>query len=617
MKRILSVWLLASAGTLLAQNLPSPNTPNVDPKVQAQAGKKPSKNDEKKARQEFDEGMKLRKNGDMVEALSHFERASDLVPKSVDYATAREFTKTQAVMTDIQRGNQAMEKGQTIEAQADYREALRIDPNNQFALQQLRNALPAISQAATAVRYSDGDAQNFASPVDLTPQRGNKAFNYRGDARGLMTQVMQAYGITPTIDDSVPNKRVRFDIGATDFAHAVDAACAVTKTFWVPIGMRQVIVLADNSANRKDYQRMALRTFYFPDATTPTELQDIVNVFRVIFDVRLVVPSPAQNLITVRAPQPTVEAITQFFEDLDASRPQITLDVNVYQISGTLTRQFGVEPPTQFTTFALGPALSQLGSTNINQIINNLISSGAINQGNGQSIQALLAQALGGQASSLFSNPFATYGGGLTLMALSTPGATLNINFNKADLQSLDHLTLHTAQNNAATVKIGERYPILNSTFSPIYNTAAIASVIGNGSYIAPFPSFNYEDLGLVMKATPSIQSNRDVRLAIEMQIRSLGAGTNNGIPIINNQEYKGTISLKDGEPGVVISYLTESESRTLTGVPLLGAIPGLGSLFSTKDTEGVESELMVVITPRIIRLPSPKNETIPVPRGS
>ena len=65
---------------------------------------------------------------------------------------------------------------------------------------------------------------------------------------------------------------------------------------------------------------------------------------------------------------------------------------------------------------------------------------------------------------------------------------------------------MRAAQNIAATVKIGERYPILNSTFSPIYNTAAIASVIGNGSYIAPFPSFNYEDLGLTVKATPSIQ---------------------------------------------------------------------------------------------------------------
>jgi general secretion pathway protein D len=619
MKTTLWTAILLTVSSLAAQNLPSPQTPAVDPPVSVkQKPDKPSKSDEKKAKHEFSEGMKLKKAGKLEEALTHFEAASNLVPKSVDYATARELTRTDAVMAAIQRGNKEMDRNASIEAQADYREALRIDSSNQFALQQLKNVLPAISSSNTSVRYSDGDPDsNMASPISLAPQNFTKAFTYRGDARGLMTTVMQAYGITATVDSTVQSKAVRFDIDATDFAHAADAACGVTKTFWIPLGLRQVLVMADNAANRREYQKMALRTFYFPDATTPTELQDIVNVFRVIFDVRFVVAQPSQNTITVRAPQPTVEAITQFFDDLDGSRPQVALDVNVYQVSGNLTRQLGIAPPQQFTTFNLGAALTQLGSTNIQTIINNLISSGAINQANGTSIQALIAQALGSQVGSLFQNPFATYGGGITLMALTIPGATLNINWNKSDLQSLDHLTMRASQNNPATIKIGARYPILNSTFSPIFNTAAISSVLGNGSYIAPFPSFNYEDLGLTVKATPSIQQNRDVRLNLEMQIRSLGAGTNNGIPIINNQEYKGTISLKDGEPGVVISYLTTSQAKTITGVPGIGQIPLVGSLLHTTDVEGVESELMVIITPRVIKVAAPKLDAIAMPRGS
>jgi general secretion pathway protein D len=614
-RQILAIALLGAA-PLLAQSLPSPQTVDVDPKINLSArDSKPSKQDSKRAKQEFEQGAKLRKDGRFTEALAHFDTAATLVPGDVDYATAREFTRTQAVMDSIQRGNHAMENNQTIEAQADYREALRIDPNNQFALQQLRNALPALSTTGTEIRYSDDD-QNYGSPVDLAPQDVRKSFSYRGDTKALITQVMQAYGISATIDNSVPSRRVRFDLGETDFAHATDTLAAVTKTFWVPMGLRQVWVLPDNAANRREYQRNALRTFYFPDATTPTELQDIVNVFRVIFDVRFVVAQPARGTITVRAPQQTMEALTRFFDSLDATRPQVMLDVNVYQVSGTLTRQLGIQTPQQFTTFALGPALQQLGSTNIQDLINNLISSGAINQANGTSIQALLAQALGSQNSGLFSTPFATYGGGLTLMALTIPGTTLNLNVNKSNLQSLDHLTVRAAQNNVATIRIGQRYPILNSTFSPIYNTAAIANVLGNGSYIAPFPSFNYEDLGLTVKATPSIQRDRDVRLNLEMQIRSLGAGTNDGIPIISNQEYKGVISLKDGEPGVVISYLTESQSKTLTGIPGIGQIPGLGSLVGSTNTNGLESELLVIITPRIVRAADGKSEAIALPRG-
>jgi tetratricopeptide (TPR) repeat protein len=618
MKTVLWIAILCTAAGLAAQTTPTPTIPSVDPQITGKAKTdKPSKSDAKKAKHEFSEGMKLKKKGRLEEAEAHFEIAANLAPKNVDYVTARELTREQAVMAAIQRGNQAMEKNSPIEAQADYREALHIDPNNQFAQQQLRNALPAISSSDQPVRYSDGsDDEKWAAPIELAPENVQKEFSYRGDSRGLMTAVMQAYGITATIDDTVQSKRVRFDIDSTDFVHAADAACAVTKTFWVPLGLRQVLVMADTPANRRDNQKMALRTFFFPDATTPTELQDIVNVFRVIFDVRFVVVQPSQNTITVRAPVPTMDAVTQFFEDLDGSRPQVALDVDVYEVSGNLTRQLGIAPPQQFTTFNLGSALSQLGSTNLQTIINNLIASGAINQANGTSIQALIAQALGSQVGSLFSTPFATYGGGLTLMALSIPGTTLNLTLNKSDMRSLDHLTLRAAQNIPATIKIGERYPILNSTFSPIYNTAAISSVLGNGSYVAPFPSFNYEDIGLTVKATPSIQKNRDVRLNLELQIRSLGAGTNNGIPIINNEEYKGTISLKDGEAGVVVSYLTTSQSKTLSGVPGIGQIPGIGRILGSSDQEGLESELLITITPRVMKVASPRLDAIALPRG-
>lgn len=612
--------MLLAATAVAGQNLPAPQTPSVDPQVnirQKAAAAKPSKKDDKKARHEFEEGLKRKRAGDLQEALAHFQTAADLEPENLEYATARAVTKEQTVMAAIERGNRAMEQNQSVEAQADYRMALRIDPGNQFALQQLKSALPPVSPKNTSIRYSDGDEQNFEGPILLAPQNVKKPFSYRGDSRGLITTVMQAYGITATIDNSVSSKHVRFDIDPTDFEHASYAMAAVTDTFWVPLGLRQVLVLADNAANHREYEKMVLRTFYFPDATSPTELQDMVNVFRVIFDVRFIVPQPARNAITIRAPQPTVEAVTEFFDGFDGARPQVSLDVQVFQVSGNLTRQLGIQPPQQFTTFALGPALSQLGGTNIQQIINNLIASGAINQANSTSLQALITQALGQQFGSLFQTPFATYGGGLTLMALTIPGSSANLSVTKADLQSLDHLTVRAAQNSPATIRVGERYPILNSTFSPIYNTAAIANVLGNGSYIAPFPSFNYEDLGLTVKATPAVQKTQDVRLALEMQIRSLGAGSNNGIPIINNEEYKGTISLKDGEPGVVISYLTDSQSRTLSGVPGLGQLPGLNYVLGNSNVNNIESELLVIITPHILRGTSPTNEAIALPRGS
>ncbi len=135
-------------------------------------------------------------------------------------------------------------------------------------------------------------------------------------------------------------------------------------------------------------------------------------------------------------------------------------------------------------------------------------------------------------------------------------GVTPTFSLNDSSIKNLEHVTLRAAHNDPAVMKIGERYPIVNATFAPIYNSAAISSVIGNQSYIAPIPSFNFEDLGLVLKVTPLIHSNEDVSMKLELQLRSLGTTNNNGIPIINNREYTGTITVKNGESSVVTGLI-------------------------------------------------------------
>ena len=126
-----------------------------------------------------------------------------------------------------------------------------------------------------------------------------------------------------------------------------------------------------------------------------------------------------------------------------------------------------------------------------------------------------------------------TFGGGLTLFGLNAGGVGITPTFslNESDIKNLEHVTLRASQNDPAVMKIGERYPIINATFAPIYNTAAISQVIGNQSYIAPFPSFNFEDLGLILKATPFIHANQDVTMKLELQLRSLGTTNSTASP--------------------------------------------------------------------------------------
>jgi general secretion pathway protein D len=563
------------------------------------------------AKRDFKEGMKLKSAGKLDLAFREFEQAAELSPHNLDYITAREFTRQQLVMEALERGNKAMLENKEIVAMAEFRRATEYDPTNEFALQRLRDSMPAqLEPAAEKMRVVEQSI-----PIQLQPSETRHDFHFRGDAKALLTQVTQAYGVVAEFDDSVQQRRVRFDIENVNFATAMHAATQVTKTFWVPLSSRQMLFAADTIENRRNLERMSLRTFYLPDVSSEQQLNEMMNSLRLLLELRYIAVEKSQSTITIRAQQAVVEAASRLLESLSGGAPEVMLDMRVYDVSSTLARQIGTAWPTQFTLFNISPALLAGLGQNAQNLINQLIASGGINQANSTAIQALLAQ-LANQSNSILTQPFATFGGGATLFGLTTggTGVTINLNLNDSNLKNLEHVTLRAGQNDPATLKIGERYPIVNATFSPIYNTPAIAQVIGNSTYIAPFPSFQFEDLGLILKATPFIHGDRDITLKLELAIRSLGTQNVNGIPIINNREYTGTITLKDGESSVVTGLLSRMDALSLTGYPFLGQVPALSYGASEHDKNAMEDELLVVITPHVIRQPERNSFAVALP---
>lgn len=567
------------------------------------------------AKREFESGVKLKNSGKLEEAYDKFEEAAKLNPHSVDYVTAREITREELAMDAIQRGNKALNEQKEVVAMAEFRRALQFDPENQFAHQRLQESVWRNDPGSSSLRMADRSDE-----ILLQPNPSHNDFRFRGDERTLLTDVGKAYGISVQFDDSVKTTRTRFDIDDVNFATAMEAATSVTKTFWVALSPKQILVIADTAQNRTTFERMTIRTYYLPDLTTPQELVDLTNLLRVVLELRFITQDPAENTVVIRAPQAVVEAATQLIQNIVQSRPEVLLDVRVYQISQSLLRQLGANLPTQFTLFNISPALIAGLGLGAQNLINQLIASGGINQGNTQGIQALLGQlAQNTSANSLLQmQPFATFGGGITFFGLNAnpAGVGYTFNLNESSVQNLENAQLRASQNNAATLLLGERYPIVNATFAPIYNTAAIASVIGNGSYIAPVPSVSYEDIGLKLKATPTIHPDSSVTMKLELQLRSLGSSTNNGIPIINNREYSGTITAKSGESSVVAGIIDESDSRSVNGWPFLSRVPGLSYAGAQHDKTVNDADLLVVVTPHILRLPTHESVAIALPMG-
>jgi len=580
----------------------SPAVLSLCPASPGAACKAPAK-DLKAARHAFARGLKLERARKLDEAFRQFQEAARLVPQDVEYLTAQELVRQQAAALHLERGNDHLLSGRQVEALAEFRTAQTLDPQNEFAQQRLRDALGTLPvRTAGSPQIVAREDAIAAKPLD-----GRHDFHYRGDSRALIAAVASSYGLTVIVDDSFPSRRVHFDLEGADFATAIHAASQVTKSFSVALEDKVLFSTIDTSENHRLYDRMGLRSFYIPGGSTAQQLNDLMNTLRTLFEFRFASLNAASSTITLRGPQAALAEATEFLAQLDSSRPEVMLDLKVFEVDHSYTRNMGLHIPYQFNLFNIPvSALASVAGQNIQDLINQLIASGGINQAGNQSIAALLAQ-LQGQQNSIFSQPLATFGGGLTFMGLSLDQLRATLTMNENSVRTLEHVTLRASQDKEATFKLGSRLPILNATFAPIFNTAAISKVIQNQSFAAPFPSFSYEDVGLTLKAKPLVHGNSDVSLELELQFRTLGGTSVNGAPIISNREFKGGILLKEGEPAVVAGMITKSDQKSLSGLPALGHISALRDVTSETTKTQEEDELLILITPYVVRSPDRK----------
>jgi len=565
----------------------------------------PSK-DLRRASEIYWKGVKLRAK-DLALAYQDFTEAAKLVPGNLDYASAREVARIELAQQHIDTGNRLMADGHQPEAAAEFRAALELDASNSFTQQRLTDSQGDAPPGLRMVARSD--------PVDLQPRAGPADVHYRGDSRGLYQMIARSFGLSVSFDTSFTPRPVRFDVEGVQFARALELADMVSKSFWVPLSESEFLVAADTTENHHQLDRMSLRSFYVR-ASTPQELNDIVGTLRGVFDIRMVTANPGKNLITVRAPRATLDAATRFLEQLAQGGPQgVLLDVQIFEIDRMLMRNLGTELPLQYNIINLSQISTLLGSqSNLQSLINQLIASGGINQGNSATLQSLLSQLQSSGLSTLLSVPFFTFGGGITLTGVTVPPATANFNFNTSDIRTLDHMQLRALQGKPASLMLGTRYPILNASFAPIYNTPAIAQTLQNNTYVAPFPSVSYEDLGLIAKATPTVHGDSDVTLDLEMQVRALTGQSSNGVPVISQRSYKSTITVKNGETAVVVGYINKTEQLSLAGMPGLGAVPYVGLSVADQNKNAEDDELLLVITPHILDVPPEESQAVWLP---
>ena len=436
------------------------------------------------------------------------------------------------------------------------------------------------------VRRENGEA---AAPIELAPERGNRTFHLRTDKGSLIQQVLNAYGIRAAVDTSVKSAAVHFDAADVDFYEAAKLLTLATDTFLQPLDALHVIALSDTLDNRGKYERQVTETIYFPGLAS-SELNDVANMARGIVGVGHSVVPASQGTLTVRAPEPQLNVLNQVCMEMLAGRSQLLLDVRMYEIDKTRATNVGMVLPGSTTVFNVPSEVNSILANNAN-LVNQILASDPALAGNYAAILAALI-ASGGLTGTVFNSPFAVFGGGLTETGVDLTGVNVNMLLNSSDSRSLDQFQVRVLDQEEATIRSGERYPIMTSSYTSLAASSSSSTI----------PQIQYEDLGLTLKVKPHLEGEKDVSLNLDMKLDSLAGSTINNVPVLNNRQYTGVVSLRFGDSALIVSDMSLQDSLEIAGVPGFNDIPGFRNGTNRQRTSD-SMELAILVTPHLVRL--------------
>jgi general secretion pathway protein D len=592
---------LALCGSSLAQ---TPALPTFDA---------PAKHQVQAAEDAYLAGARLLERNDLTGAEIQFGKAARLNPSNSDYARAYAVTHQRHITELVQESGKARLLGQNEKAETLLAEARLLDPQNDIVGQSVDSgALPKFFRPEIEPWIRDAPA--VAGPITLLPSSGLKSFHLHSDEQDVIRQALSGYGIHATFDDSVQRQNIRFDLDDSPYEQTASILLNMTHLFAVPLDPKSVLIAKDTPDNRQKFDHQLQESIYIPGLTNE-QMEELLNVVKNVFDVKQISIDKSSGTLVIRAPQETLTYVNLTLADLIDGGSEVMIELKLYAVDKTNQRNIGAQLPQQVGVYNVAAAAQSLVSAN-QSLVNQAIAQGLVPPGSSNIAIALALVASGLVQSTLLSNTVGFFGGGLTQTGVTTnQNPAFNLALTASDTRALNDIQIRVGDRQAATFRIGERYPITTATYSSGLSTvsSALNGVSINGVSAASLlnaavgspitiPQIQYEDLGLTLKATPTVQRSGAIKMHIDLKIEALTGGAVNNIPILNSQQFVSDVTVDDGDTALMVSSLTRSASASIDGLTGLGELPGFQTATADKTTMTDSSNLILLITPHVTR---------------
>jgi general secretion pathway protein D len=547
-----------------------------------------------KDNQDFQEGRKAEAVQDYDTALVHYEKALHSEPTNVEYKLSATKMRLEAGQFHVEAGEKALNKGDLQLALAEFEKAEAIDPSNAAADQEIKKTMSMIAaknaaDASTRVNPNPSDDGDLLSgppalkPISLEPIN----LKMTNDARVVYETIAKLAGLSVIFDPDFTSRRISVELPNITLEQGLDAVSLESKAFWKPLTASVIFVAPDNPQKRRDIEDEEVRTFYLSNTLTPQDLTEIVTGLRQLLDLRRLQQVNAQNAIVIRDTPDKLLLASKIIRDIDKAKPEVLIHVQVLSANRDRLRNLGILPG-QSATLTFNPRTALQPGTSTTTTTGSTTTSTSTST----TVPEITLNNLKNLSTADYS--------------LTLPGAAATAILTDNNTQIIQDPQVRVSDGQKASLKIGQRVPVATGSFQ-----AGVGVGVGGGAGVVnPLVNtqFQYIDVGVNIDVTPRVHPDGDVSMKLTVDVSSIaGQSTIGGIqqPIISQRKIEHDIRLKDGEVSVLGGLIERDTTKNLNGIPGISQVPFLQYLSSDISKEVVDQEILIVLTPHIIRFPS------------
>lgn len=532
--------------------------------------------------------LKVRATGNLTEALAELEKSVDIDPSS-DTA-AQEVRRTKIMIEHAQKG-----EGGAPPPAVESPEVRGLTPAERERKQEMDKVATILPPPELKPLSSE--------PINLKMinQKPKVLFDTLGKYAGINVIFDPDY----ETQNPSASKPQTLDLANASLNEALDDLAMLTKSYWKPLGPNTIFVTIDNRQKRQEYEEQVVKVFYLQNVGQQAELNEAVTVLRTVADIQKIFTSTPLNAIIIRAAADKIPLAEKLIAAIDKPKSEVIVDVMVMEVSrnymNNVAAAFGVgginsnivftprtilqgQNQTTTTTSATGTTTTPVtGATTTNSNNNTL----------------LLPQ--------IKHISTADY------TITNVPGGLIEAVLSDASTKVLQAPQMRALDNFKSSLKVGEKIPTATGSFQPGVGGVGINPLVNT--------QFTYLDVGVNVDMLPRVNSATEMSTHISVEV-SQESGTVNlgGIdqPVIGQRRIEMDLRMRDGEINLIGGLINDQDQKSISGIPFIANIPGIGNLFKSTNITRSNEELLIVMVPHIIRSPDITDEDLrPIATGN